>query len=106
MAETNILPGLNYMLAFGNLLSSREQAGAIRQQGDFQRDQFLRNAELAELQSDDAQRRGARRALALTSTIGNYYRVNSSVYVIVLIVYVSTHYMNFMDIKCTKVWGL
>jgi len=56
---TNYLPGLNYMLAFGSLFAAQSEASAQRAQGDFEAGQFLRNARFAELQAEDATRRGA-----------------------------------------------
>jgi hypothetical protein len=66
---SNILAGANFMMAFASSFVAQEEAAAIRAQGDFQRDQFLRNAQFAELQGEDAKRRGALKASRFRSQV-------------------------------------
>jgi len=64
------LASANYMLAFGTLFSANEQAKGERLQGDFERNQFLRNAEFADIQAKDATSRGALAASRQRAEIG------------------------------------
>ena len=59
MASDNFLGGANAMLSFLSLFASRETARAQRSQGDFEAQQFLMNSKLADIQAEDAIRRGS-----------------------------------------------